>query len=260
MKSLFTSALACLLVVGCGTSTSESDLQGSKNKQPAKKPIADYVASIKGDIKNVSHLVAHPGPAAPGYTRTFVTVDMQLGCFDKLALFSSKVSTNGNKAEIHVAAYSLAKKESLAAFCQPNIVSETISFDGHFSKGNINVIWMEAPASALKVGDTGAYAITTGKIVDIKEICPAAPGRVSCLAIGSNATLNLTLNGCADTLGNISHKVKMLGNGKAEIIVSAVGISNEVSMRARCAAMPTATAKLYVTEPVTKDATLDFLK
>jgi hypothetical protein len=260
MKSLFTSALACLLIVGCSTSTNESDLQGSKSKQPAKIPIADYVTSIKGEVTDVTHLVTHSGPAVPGYARTIVTVDMNLGCFDKLALFSSKVSIIGNKVEIHAAAYSLAKKASLAAFCQPNIVSKTISFEGYVAKDDINVIWMEAPSSALKVGDTGAYAITTGKIVDIKEICPHVPGELSCEAIGSTATLNLTLNGCADTLGNVSHQVKMLGNGKAEIIVSAVGISNEVSMRARCAAMPTAIANLYVTEHVTKNATLDLLK
>ncbi len=260
MKSLFTSALACLLVIGCGTSTSESELQGSKSK-PAKKPIADFVQSIKGNVTNVSHLVAHPGPVHPGYTRTFVTIEMQLGCFDKLASFTSKVSIKGNKVEIDAAAYSLAKKASLAAFCQPKTVTETISFDGHFSKGNISVNWMEAQSSALKVGDTGVYAITKGFVVDLKDVCPNAPGGINCQAIGSFATINLALNGCVDTLGNVAHRVKMQDNGKAEIIVSAIGIANEVSMRARCAAMPTANTDLYITDLVTKDnLTLDFLK
>lgn len=173
---------------------------------------------------------------------------MNLGCFDKLGLFTSKVTVDDNKAEIVASAYSLEKKKSRAAFCKPNIATETIVIDGYFSKSNINVTWMESQSSALKVGDTGIYPISTGYIVDAKEICPQIPGGMSCQAVGLNATLNLTLNGCVDKLGNVANKVKLLGNGKAELTVSALGIANEVSTRARCAAMPTENANIFIAE------------
>ncbi len=83
------------------------------------------------------------------------------------------------------------------------------------------------------------------KIVSIREICPRVPGRISCMAIGSVVTVEVTLNGCLDRLGG--HFAKFdFSEGKGILHFGAINIFNKASMTARCVKIPTKRIDLHV--------------
>lgn len=96
----------------------------------------------------------------------------------------------------------------------------------------------------LKSGDMN-LSKADAKIVAVREICPRVPGRMTCMAIGSVVTVEVTLNGCLDRLGG--HFAKFdFANNKGTLHFGAINIFNKASMTARCVKIPTKRIELHV--------------
>lgn len=83
------------------------------------------------------------------------------------------------------------------------------------------------------------------KIVSVRPICPRVPGRMTCMAIGSVVTVEVTLNGCLDRLGGYFAKFDFVDN-KGILHFGAINIFNKASMTARCVKIPTKRIDLHV--------------
>lgn len=96
----------------------------------------------------------------------------------------------------------------------------------------------------LQTGDMN-LSKAEAKIVSIREICPRIPGRMTCMAIGSVVTVEVTLNGCLDRLGGHFAKFDFVNN-KGILHFGAINIFNKASMTARCVKIPTKRIDLHV--------------
>lgn len=101
---------------------------------------------------------------------------------------------------------------------------------------------VSANTTALKSGDL-SLSQAEAELISVKEICPKVPGRMSCMAIGSIATVKIKLNGCLDRLGGYFTNFEVV-DGKGILSVGAINIFNKASMTARCVARPTKTVKI----------------
>lgn len=71
------------------------------------------------------------------------------------------------------------------------------------------------------------------RIVAVRPICASAAGRPGCMAYGSNVTVEVTLNGCLDSLGGYYSSFNVV-DYKGTISFGAVNIPNIASQTARC--------------------------
>jgi hypothetical protein len=99
-------------------------------------------------------------------------------------------------------------------------------------------------ATDFKEGDLGLVA-SQGKIISVSPICPKVPGQMSCMAIGSKIKIEVALPGCVDRLASYSSKLIVVDD-RAVLYFSATSITTEMSTRARCVKMPTATVTVFV--------------
>jgi hypothetical protein len=103
---------------------------------------------------------------------------------------------------------------------------------------------MASDVTELKKGDMN-LSQAFGTITNVREICPAIPGRMRCMAIGSVVTIKVNLHGCLDSLGGTFSKFEHI-DGKGVIYFGALNIFNKASMTARCVAQPFKTVELHV--------------
>lgn len=85
----------------------------------------------------------------------------------------------------------------------------------------------------------------SAKITNVREICPANPGGIRCMAVGSVVTVKVTLNGCLDRFGGHFSKLEVIG-GKGYLFFSSVNIFNKASMVTRCVQAPTKIVQIHV--------------
>lgn len=103
---------------------------------------------------------------------------------------------------------------------------------------------MASDVTVLQKGDMN-LSQATGTITKVREICPAIPGRMRCMAYGSVVTVKIALNGCLDNLGGTFSKFEQI-DGKGVLYFGAINIFNKASMTARCVAQPFKTVDLHV--------------
>jgi hypothetical protein len=84
-----------------------------------------------------------------------------------------------------------------------------------------------------------------GKITAVSPICPKIPGRVTCMAYGSNVTLKVALNGCLDRLGGHFTKFEVINN-TGVLFFSAINLTHKQSMMTRCVEAPFEMIKVSV--------------
>lgn len=91
-----------------------------------------------------------------------------------------------------------------------------------------------------------AYSLVPlkGEIIDIRPICPANPGGVSCLAIGSRIKLKFVLPGCLDVLAPV-HSKTVQSDGETHIFISAHAVTRKASFGALCIRANVQTVTLY---------------
>ena len=241
MKTLIAAVVLSLVTVACGAKPSDnnSDLNARGN---SKNALGDEVASAQGYIASITHLQGRASPTSPGFTKTFVSLEIPHGCFDKFATASHNVSYDQSKATIDVSAFNYVNLKSRAAMCTQELKAEkkVIELNGFFTENTIKVNWLTGPSVSLKKGDLGVYAINKVMVVSAREICPQVEGQMSCRAVGSTIELSLALNGCVDRLANVATKFDVLDGDKVRLTISALGMSDEASRRTRCIVAPTA--------------------
>ena len=247
MKTLSTSLIIGLFAVACGTTPANDNSELNGGSGSSKNKLGDAVASVEGTVLNVSHLMGQAGQGRPGYTKTFVSLEVPRGCFDKFATASNTVSYSNGKAVIDVAAFNYVSRKSLVAFCTQELKGEKINIElnGYFAENAITVNWLKGTSVDIKKGDLRVYKIDQITVVDASELCPSIEGRPSCRAIGSTINLSLTLGGCVDTLANIVTKVEPLEGRKVRLSISALGMANEASRLLRCRVAPVALHTLH---------------
>jgi hypothetical protein len=97
---------------------------------------------------------------------------------------------------------------------------------------------------ALEKGDLRIYS-AEAKVVSSQLICPIGDGGLRCMAYGTNVTVQVKMNGCVDRL--IGHVAKFnMVDGQPVLQFRALGVFNEMSMRARCVRMPTETVTVSI--------------
>ncbi len=96
----------------------------------------------------------------------------------------------------------------------------------------------------LEKGDLHIYS-ADAKVVSSKVLCPLNAGGIRCLAYGMNVKVQVKLNGCVDRLIGHVAKFNMI-DGQPVLQFRALAVMNEMSMRARCVRMPTATVNVVV--------------
>lgn len=84
-----------------------------------------------------------------------------------------------------------------------------------------------------------------GKLTSVKEICPKVPGRMTCMAYGSTATVKVHLKGCLDRLGGYFSHFELI-NGKGVLYFGAINVFNSASRSARCIQAPHETVSIHL--------------
>ena len=96
----------------------------------------------------------------------------------------------------------------------------------------------------LEKGDLRIYS-ADAKIVSSQLICPMGNGGMRCMAYGTNVKVEVKMSGCVDRF--IGHVAKFnLVDGQPVLQFRALGVFNEMSMRARCVKMPTETVTVSI--------------
>ena len=97
---------------------------------------------------------------------------------------------------------------------------------------------------ALEKGDLRIYS-AEAKVVSSKLICPLGNGGMRCMAYGMNVEVEVKMRGCVDRM--IGHVANFLFvDGRPVLQFRAMGVFNEMSMRARCVKMPTETITVSI--------------
>lgn len=82
-------------------------------------------------------------------------------------------------------------------------------------------------------------------ITNVRDICPATPSGIKCMAYGSVVEITVGLNGCMDTYGGHFSKFEVV-DGKGVLYFSAINIANEKSKVTRCLVRPTRNVSVHV--------------
>lgn len=98
--------------------------------------------------------------------------------------------------------------------------------------------------TSLKNGDLN-LSQASSKITNVREICPANPGGIRCMAVGSVVTVKVTMNGCLDRFGGYFSKFEVIDN-KGYLFLGTTNIFNKASMVARCVQAPFEIIQLHV--------------
>lgn len=98
--------------------------------------------------------------------------------------------------------------------------------------------------TALKSGDL-SLSQAFGEIISVSKICPAYPGRVTCMAYGSVVKVKVNLSGCLDHMGGYFTKFEQIDN-KGVLYFGAINIFNKASMVARCVRPPSETVSITI--------------
>lgn len=103
---------------------------------------------------------------------------------------------------------------------------------------------MASNFTQLEKGDLHIYS-ADAKVVSSSLLCPINAGGMRCLAYGMNVKVKVKLNGCVDRL--IGHVAKFnMVDGRPVLQFRALAVMNEMSARARCVRMPTATVNVII--------------
>jgi hypothetical protein len=103
---------------------------------------------------------------------------------------------------------------------------------------------MASNLTQLEKGDLHIYS-AEAKVVSSKLLCPINGSGMRCLAYGMNVKIQVKLNGCVDRM--VGHVAKFnIIDGQPVLQFRALGVMNEMSMRARCVRMPTTTVNVVV--------------
>lgn len=119
---------------------------------------------------------------------------------------------------------------------------------------------MLSQAQQLKKGDESLYLIQDGQVMAARTIPPkCSPGRGQC-NYKVLVDVDLGLNGCADRLGPVTAKAVFKGGELTGLEMTAVGITNEMSKRARCNRRQTESVQVEIQVPSKGTPNLENLK
>lgn len=192
-------------------------------------------------------------------SRVKILVTMN-GCLDKFGghVFKLQEPHRLNPSEgatLNFTAFNISNEASLAALCveaPTKIVEIFVPYEGRIDLLPMDYKTKKSeiePVTEFVDGDKVINNVSNIEILSVRPICPSNNGGPTCLAMGSNVKLKMTLNGCMDRLAGVATKFIQDPRSsvyKGKLAVAALNVSNSASLVTFCYAAPTEIISVYV--------------